>query len=333
MAWELRSFAFRRERESYWRELMSLLDKVERHGLKRLTAPELERLPILYRQVVGSLSLARAISLDRNLLDFLESLAARAYLAVYGTRTPALVVVRTFFFERFPRAFRTTWLQFSLALGLLALGVAVGWVLTLRNLDHYYALVPASVAQDRGPLSTTESLRSVLYQKVNVETASLTAFSSFLFTHNAKVGILAFALGFAFGVPVILLMFSNGLILGAMAALYQTRGLGWDFWGWVLPHGVTELMAIAICGGAGFTLARAVIFPGRDTRAQALARKGRVAGALAFGTVACFFIAGLIEGYFRQLVHNPLVRYSFATLTLVLWLAYFSSAGRKKTVP
>ncbi len=60
--------------------------RVERRGVRSLSLDELQRLPILYRAALSSLSVARTIALDRNLLLYLENLALRAYLAVYGPR-------------------------------------------------------------------------------------------------------------------------------------------------------------------------------------------------------------------------------------------------------
>ena len=69
----LRSYNFRREREDGWRDLDSLVQRVQRSGLANLSAQELRRLPELYRSVISSLSVARSISLDRNVLAYLES--------------------------------------------------------------------------------------------------------------------------------------------------------------------------------------------------------------------------------------------------------------------
>jgi len=73
----LRSFQFRKEREAHWSELESMLDRVSSSGLTGLDADDLHRLPVLYRGALSSLSVARSISLDRNLLDYLEVLCAR----------------------------------------------------------------------------------------------------------------------------------------------------------------------------------------------------------------------------------------------------------------
>jgi uncharacterized membrane protein SpoIIM required for sporulation len=164
----------------------------------------------------------------------------------------------------------------------------------------------------------------VLYQKGD---GALTVFATFLFTHNAKVGMLCFALGFAAGVPVVFLLFSTGLQLGAMVALYDSRGLGAEFWAWILPHGVTEIGALCLCGAAGMVIGSAIVFPGRHTRLRNLALHGREVALLAMGAVVMFLVAGLIEGFFRQLVQNVGARWVLATATLLLWTWYFSALG------
>src|SRR5262249_6000991 len=68
------------------RRAEGLLGRVERGSAKSLSDEELLALPVLYRQALSSLSVARATSLDHSLIDYLESLSTRAYFFVYGTR-------------------------------------------------------------------------------------------------------------------------------------------------------------------------------------------------------------------------------------------------------
>jgi uncharacterized membrane protein SpoIIM required for sporulation len=211
---------------------------------------------------------------------------------------------------------------------LVALGILTGYRMTLADPERYYSFVGDAMAQGRTPASSTQELRDVLYHGAGG--AELSVFASFLFTHNAKVGMLCFALGFAAGVPVVYLLFSTGLMLGAMAALYQSRGLGAEFWAWVLPHGVTEIGALCLCGAAGMVLGAAIVFPGRHTRLRNLALRGREVALLAVGAVTMFLVAGLIEGFFRQLVQDVTVRWSLAAVTLAFWTWYFLAMGRKR---
>ncbi|HEY8019750.1 MAG TPA: stage II sporulation protein M, partial [Thermoanaerobaculia bacterium] len=240
----LKSTQFRRERERAWRELEELLAKVEKEGVGRLSAPELSRLPTLYRSAVSSLSVAQTISLDKNLLDYLTALAGRAYVVVYGTQRQAGAALADLVRRELPRTVRRHALFVALALAILGAGVLTGFRLTRADPETYYSFVPAEMSEGRTPAASTAELRRVLY----AEQQGLGLFATFLFTHNAKIGILCFALGVAAGAPVPFLLFWNGLSLGALAALYHARGLGLEFWAWVLPHGVTELTAVCLCG-------------------------------------------------------------------------------------
>ena len=325
---ELKSTAFRREREGTWRELERLIGKAESGGLRSLSASELFRLPKLYRASLSSLSVARAISLDRNLVGYLESLAARAYFYVYGARAGIATGIAAFFAVRFPAAVRAARWHIGAAAFFMALGVFTGFVLTLGEPDWYYALVPDALAEDRSPASSTAALRAILFETGDRLDDMLNVFAAFLFTHNAGIGMLAFALGFALGVPVVLLMFYNGLILGALAAVYESHDLSAEFWAWIAIHGTTELTAVVLCGGAGFVLATSLAFPGPHTRLATLARLGRMAAQIVIGAVVLFLIAALLEGFARQIVTDSVWRAAIAVVALALWIAYFSRAGR-----
>jgi len=211
----LRSSDFRREREDQWLALEALVARVERRGLASLAPDELHQLPRLYRAAVSGLSVARAISLDRALLDYLESLVARAYFCVYGVKPRSEGAVRRFFAHGFPAAVRRCGAGIGVALGLLVAGTVCGWA--VYDADTYAAIVPDGMAQGRAPTTSTAELRDVLYSGADASDDELSLFATFLFTHNAKIGMLSFALGFALGIPAVLLLFYNGLLLGAMA--------------------------------------------------------------------------------------------------------------------
>lgn len=321
-----KSVEFRRARESAWVELESIVGQAEREGLRALDADDLTRLATLYRATMSSLSVARSISLDRALLAYLEALCARAYLVVYAVRQPFLEAAADFTLRRFPRAVRRHLGALALSLVALVAGVLVAAALTTADPEHFYELVPAQYAQGRDPSTSTAALRETLYDGGG--TGGLSAFASFLFSNNARIGILAFAMGFFFGVPTVFLLFVNGLILGAFTALFHSRGLGLDVWAWLLPHGITELLAVALCGAAGLVLAQNLIRPGPHTRLQNLALHGRDAGVIVIGAVVMLFAAALVEGYFRQLVHDVGIRLGVAGLSLAFWVSFFALAGR-----
>ncbi len=324
---ELRSVQFRRERESSWFELEQLIEQADKRGLRALTAEELARLPHLYRATLSSLSVARSISLDRALTEYLENLVARAYFVVYGTRESMRRQLRGFFLEQWPRAIRASRWHFAIAALVMTAAALAAYQLTIGDMDYYYVFA-GDMAQGRTPASSTAELHAGLYDSHGVSGA-LGAFAASLFSNNSNVGILAFATGFVAGIPTLLLLFYNGLVVGAFAALYASRGLSVDLWGWLLPHGVTELTAVVLAGAAGLQLAHGLVFPGAQTRIDSLRERGRLAGSVIIGCVIMLFVAGLIEGIFRQTVTSVPARYGLAAATTIWWVTYFAFVGRE----
>ena len=322
---QLKSYRFREEREGDWRRLEALLDRVERRSASALSDDDLLAIPILYRAALSSLSVARAISLDRSLLDYLESLCARAYFLVYGARVSIWTGMGGFFAREWPRAARALWRETAVSGALLILGTLIGFWLCARQPDWFSAFVPSNLASGRDPSATTEALRSTLYTHSHDH---LPVFAAFLWVNNSGVSLFAFALGFAFGAPTALLIFQNGCTLGAFLALFAAHGLAFQAGGWLMIHGVTELFAVTLAGAAGFRLGWTVAFPGGRTRVEALAESGRLAATVMAGVVVMLFLAGLLEGFGRQLIKDDVARWAIALISGVVWCVYFYAPRR-----
>jgi len=324
----LKSVRFRREREAAWRRLERFVDRLEASGPGALTPRELVEVPMLYRSALTSLSVARAISLDRNVVDYLEVLCARAFCCVHAPRRGAGQALVDFAVRAFPQAVRSLLPHVAVAASVLLAGLAAAWLLVDRDPERFHSFVPAELAGDRGPGASLEDLRDPLYGTGSAE--ELGFFSAFLFQHNATIGIVCFALGFAAGLPVFFFMLTTGMMLGAFAALYASRGLGAELWAWLLPHGIPEIGAIVLCGAAGLRVAEGLMLPGPHPRLATLAAAGRQAGVVVLGAIVMFFAAGLLEGFFRQMVHDVPTRYAVALTGAFLWTAYFLWSGRRE---
>jgi uncharacterized membrane protein SpoIIM required for sporulation len=317
---QLKSTRFREEREAGWKRLEALLAKVERGSASSLSDEDLLAIPVLYRAALSSLSVARAISLDRSLLDYLESLCARAYFLVYGVRGSIWSSLGRFFLDDWPAAARALWKETLAAVALTLLGVVVGYVLVSSQPEWFDAFMPSALASGRDPSASVQALRQTLYS--HHQSDPLSAFAAYLFTHNAGVALMTFALGFAFGLPTAFFVVSNGCMMGAFVALFVSKGLGFQVGGWLGIHGVTENFAIILAGAAGFHIGWATAFPGEQARLDAAAGAGRRAGALMGGVLVMLVCAGLLEGLGRQLIQNDVARYAIAGATAVLWPAY-----------
>ncbi len=211
-----------------------------------------------------------------------------------------------------------------------AVGVAAGIMLVHADTDWFSAFVGSDYSNGRGPSSTAAQLRDEeIFAPWPGFAKSFVVFANSLFRHNAIIALTAFGLGFLAGVPTLLLLLYNGIVMGAFIEIHARRGLLVDFLAWLSIHGVTEMGAVILAGAGGLVLADKILFPGRYARLDNLARHGREAAQLGGGAVLMLFVAGLIEGGFRQLIGNTEGRFAFAAVTAVLWLAYFLS-GRGK---
>ena len=317
----LRSDRFRQEREADWKRLEAIVVRMEKGRIGRIADQDLLELPVLYRTVASSLSVARETSLDAATLAYLESLVQRAWFLVYGPRTTLWSWLRRFFGGEWSRSVRAIWPELLVAFALMAAGTAVGWLLCAQDPSWYHSLVPGQFLDARQPGASREVLHGTLFDNQNNE--QLAIFAAYLFNNNASVAIMCFALGFAFGVPPLLLLIQNTTMLGAFLWLYTSAGLGYEIAGWLSIHGTTELFAILLAGGAGLHVGRSMAFPGDRTVLEAAAAAGQRTSVVMAGVVFMLLIAGALEGFGRQLVDTTEARLAIGGGMLAFWLGYF----------
>jgi uncharacterized membrane protein SpoIIM required for sporulation len=324
----IRSARFRAEREPDWRRLERIVATVERRGLRALSFEDAQALAVLYRQAMASLSMAREISLDRALLAYLEALCARAYLAVYAPQERLGGLVSRLLLRGIPQATRRLFPLILIAIAILILGMAAGYMLFQDDPTWYNTIMPPELSNGRDLASSREELLSVIYPGTETAGDQLAAFASVLFSHNTRIAILIFCLGALVCVPSSVLTFYNGMVLGAFLALHEERGILEDALAWLSIHGITELSAIAIACAGGLHLGQAVLFPGDVRRRDALRRNSRDAVKLALLAALMLVVAALLEGFGRQLVQDPQARFITGGAMGLFWVLWLGLAGR-----
>ena len=317
----LRSDRFRQEREGDWRRLEAVVTRMEAGRLRKISDADVLELPVLYRTVASSLSVARETSLDAATLAYLEALVQRAWFLVYGPRTTLWSWLARFFGGEWSRAVRAIWPELLVALALMVAGTVIGWQLCASDPDWFYAMMPGQPGDLRVPGASHAVLKDTLFG--NQGQNGLSVFAAYLFSHNAGIAILCFALGFAFGIPPVLLLIQNTTMLGAMLWLYHGQGLTLDVVGWLSIHGTTELLAIVLAGGAGLHIGRSMAFPGPRSVLDAAAAAGQRTATVMAGVVLMLVVAGMLEGLGRQLIDSTPARLAVGYGMLAFWLAYF----------
>lgn len=321
----LRSDRFRLERERDWARLDDIVTRIEKGRLRGISDEDVLALPTLYRTAASSLAVARETSLDATTLAYLEALVRRAWFQVYGPRQGFFAWLRRFLGGGLSRAVREIWLDSCIALFAMITGTIVGWLLVARDSEWYFSLVPVQFADERVPGASRETLLRTLESQEDV--GGLSAFAAYLFQNNAGVSILAFALGFAFGVPTVLLLVHNMAVLGAMLWLYWNAGLLMPFLAWLGVHGTTELFAILLAGAAGLHVGRRMAFPGARSILAAASEAGRRGAQVLAGVVLMLIFAALLEAFPRQLAGTE-TRAILGLVMLTFWLVYFYAFRR-----
>lgn len=326
----IRSARFRQEREAGWQKLDGLVKQAETRGVASMRYEEVLALANLYRQAMNSLSAARAISMDKALLTYLEALCGRAYLVVHAPQQSVAGTLGELLTRGIPQAARRAALPLVVGFLAMLLGAFVGYVMFVQDPSWFFTFVPPELSDGRTPEASAEYLRRTLFDPEERSGDGLTVFASYLFSHNTQVAILIFALGIFAALPSFVLTFYNGLILGAFAGMFVQAGLGYELLGWLSIHGVTELSAICIACAGGARLGLAVVLPGNRSRRAALRVGGPDAVKLMLLAAMMLIVAALLEGFLRQLVTSTELRLIIGWGIGLCWLAWLALAGRKR---
>ncbi len=287
--------------ETATEELARLLDAAEARRLRQLSFDELRRLARLYRGESARLARLRARGGDPDEIGRRNALCVRAHGLLYSARgrgRPGRAPWRSVGDELAAgRPYvRIAWL-------LMGIGALVGFSLVRLDPAALYALMPTGLGYDAAQIDAlyrSSAARDLFFEREATAPAQNALFGSALFSHNTRVGLLAFASGALAGVPTLLLQFYNGIMVGSISAIFLHGEQALLYLAWILPHAVPELTAITLCAAAGLTLGHAVAAPGRRRRSEALRRAGTTALALFGASVPLFFAAAWIESFVRE---------------------------------
>ena len=308
--------------------LEQLLARFSARGVGGADGAAVEELGKLYRAASNQLAVARARGGSARRITRLQDAVAAAHAIVYGAPE------RRSFGERFagfvagvPATIRATWPYHLLALGILTLGAAYGWLGASEDPDWTRSFV--FPGDERTAWASREELLEGLRAGRDSSVGKKAAFAGYLWQHNTRVALMAFFLGFAGGIPTALLLLRTGVMLGTYTYTFHRADLAWEWWAWVLPHGVTELGAVVLLAGGGFLIGRTVVAPGERTRRMAFRAIRPDVVRLVALTFPMLLLAALLESFFRQSHLPDAARHVFWPITLVAWLTWLTLGGRR----
>ncbi len=318
---------FLEEREYAYRRLESLLSIAERSGLRIFNHDDLVEFGHLYRLAAADLARARYVLRSPLLAEYLNEIVGRAHHLIHRKRTSMWGSFIKFITRDFPVTVRKEIMPILLGVFLLfGAGLAGG---ISYQIDHEWGQLVWSTPQLRQYESDLQEGPAHLASEIDQEMMS--AASAFIITNNIRACITATAGGILFGLGTLFTLVYNGFLLGVIGSMFLSRGAEYElyFWAGILPHGVLELPAICIAGGAGFLLARGLLIPGSLSRGDAIRREGTNAMKLLGGVILILVIAGLIEGFITPIAFGigSVAKIIFAFVLLGGFIWYLARAG------
>lgn len=283
----------------------------------RLDADGVDALVRAYERTSTHLSVSQTALRDPALTTELTRRVARARAVIYGAPSGTWRDARRFVTDAFPAAVWAARREIAVATAVFvvpALVLAV-WLGT------------SPVALD---VVAPEPLRERYVERdfADYYTADPSIqFASEVTTNNIRVGVLAFAAGILLCAPTVLVLLLNGANLGVAAGMFAAADQLPRFFGLITPHGLLELTAVFVAGGAGLRLGWTLIDPGDRPRAAALAEVGRSTIVIVVGVAVVFVVAGVIEGFVTGAPLPTWVRVGIGVAAEVVFCGYVLLRG------
>jgi uncharacterized membrane protein SpoIIM required for sporulation len=312
-----------------WKELEAILNRLEADPGHRLSLDEVQRFHELYERAAASLGKLTTFSSEPETRRYLESLVVRAYGEIQETRQKQRrFFPLKWFFHTFPQTFRRHGRAFALTVIITLVGCAFGGLATAFDPESRHVTMPFGHDQ----LKPSQRVAREEHQKVDRLEGNKSTFSAQLITHNIQVSIFALALGMTYALGTILLLFFNGVVLGAIVVDYIADGQTRFLLAWLMPHGVIEIPAILIAGQAGLVLAMGLIGWGsHQSLGERLRTVSRDVVTLSAGFALMLVWAGFVEAFLSQ-YHEPVVPYSakiaFGAIEAALLCVFLARSGK-----
>ena len=308
-------------RREKWKRLEDLTARASRFRLKGLKGEEVREFGRLYRRTAADLAIAREEVRDNRLVNYLNHLVGRAHGAIYRSESSGFGGILRFYRYEFPAIFRKTFRSTLLAFNVFFLAGVFAFVVCM--FDESFA--------DRitGP-GLRQEIREHRDWTDAVKNAPSPLMSSAIQTNNITVTFFTFAGGVLVGIGTFYVLLFNGMMLGAVLSLCITHRF-WNIPVFITGHGVLELSAIFISGGAGFLIGKALLMPGDLKRVDALVTNGLLAIKLVVGCIPMLMIAGTIEGFISPAHIPPIYKFSVSIVSLIAMVAYFMKPDARES--
>jgi uncharacterized membrane protein SpoIIM required for sporulation/uncharacterized RDD family membrane protein YckC len=312
-------------KQASWERFRSLAVRAEREGLRRFSGAAIPAFAASYREVAADLARARTYGVDARVVAYLERIVSAGHNALYGLGGVRRIPFGRLLLSDLPGAVVRARAYVLAACLLFALPAAAGYIMIRERPALASQVLPDEMIAraEEGAANRAEGAGYAQYPS-----PYLPLVASSIVANNVQVAIAAFAFGITAGIGTVVVLTFNGLFFGAILGLFVNYRLAGWLLSFVAGHGVLELAAIFMAGGAGLLVARALVAPGDLTRRDALVVYGRTAVRLVGAATCLLLLAGTIEGFLSASDAPPAIKLGVSAASAVL-LALYYAAGRR----
>jgi uncharacterized membrane protein SpoIIM required for sporulation len=300
----MREAAFVKQNKEKWIAFEQALDKTSNVHPDYLSD--------LYIQLTNDLSYAQTYYPNSSTLTYLNSLASQAHQLIYVNKKESKKRLLNFWVKEFPEFFghHVNTLMYSFLI--FAVAIFIGAISSIND-DSFVRLIMGDTYVNMTLENISEGNPTGVYQD-----KSMVGMFLYITLNNIRVGVICFALGVLTSIALGLILFRNGIMVGAFFAMFWLEGQAAHAWPVIMLHGTIELSIIVVCGAAGMIMGNAILFPKSYSRRHSFIQGAKSGLKVMISTVPLFIIAGFIESF--------VTRYAF----MPGWLKYlilFVSAG------
>jgi uncharacterized membrane protein SpoIIM required for sporulation/uncharacterized RDD family membrane protein YckC len=309
-------------RSPRWIAFASRLATAQRRGLSSLGESGVREFVEEYRALTSDLARLTTAAKDGGgaELFYLGRLVAGAHNLIYRERRQTLREILRFVAIDVPTEVRRSAAAVLLAAAFLFVPAVIAYTAVVRDPAAAPTFIPTRML-DRAEQGVQRAKTRQGY--IPDPEVFRPVMASQIIANNVQVAFAVFAFGITAGIGTLLLLMLNGISLGGVFGLYQSKGILSLLLAFVAPHGVLELSAICIAGGAGLLIASALLLPGDMTRREALAENSRRAMRLIAASSILLVFAGSLEGMVSPIPTWPLwLKLMVSATTLLALISY-----------
>lgn len=317
----MKEITFLKQNADKWQEFETLI--------ARKGSPDPDLVAGLFIQLTDDLSYSRTHYPKSKTTQYLNAVAAKVHQEIYKNKKEKRGRIITFWKYELPFVFKNSHRQLFYSALIFTISLLIGIVSAAYD-DSFVRLILG----DSYVNQTLENIQNgdpmAIYKSMDQSTMFLA-----ITTNNIYVSFLCVISGIFFSFGTGLMLFRNGIMLGAFQYFFFSKGLLVQSMLVIWIHGTLEISAIIIAGSAGLTIGNSILFPGTYPRLASFMKGMRQAMKISVGLIPIFITAGFLESFVtRQAMPVWLsLAIIFTSLSFITWyfILYPIRLNRKVT--